>query len=158
MAKLVSGLEEFPLLDVKLSNKEMYIRGCTLLIESGFPKYEIQELDYDDPINVYAEEEMLLGRARIKSTITLILESGDKIESKPVYRYIDESYEDSLARELDESDIVYDSGNILEFALETSESLNSRVVGKENTMVVLEGFDDEDEEDELDILNSSINS
>ena len=109
MAKVITAFEgEFQILDNEVSEEYMRERGIEILLSKGFTEDDIPNLDEDDYINAYGSHEFMEGRARERFIPSIILESGEeRITGKPVYKYVNETYEQALLRESQEDDDLF---------------------------------------------------
>jgi hypothetical protein len=100
-----------------LSRDEMYQEGRKILLGEGFTTEEIDNTDSSLVITSYMHREYMEGRMTMEIDATIILESGESVEGRPVQAYIHESYEEALKRELDEKGESYDPDDILKAAV-----------------------------------------
>jgi hypothetical protein len=114
---VLTTIDTWPIFDEAIDEDEMYKRGCSILLEEGFTQDEIASFERIEAYAAYAEHEFMEGRARELGTVSLILESGECVESKPVFRYFGETYAAALKRELDASGESYDPNDILKSAV-----------------------------------------
>jgi len=100
-----------------MTDAEMYKKGYDILIEQGWTHEEISGCDEMIVMTVCEARAISEGAMTYEADATLILETGERVEGRPVQKYIHETYEQALKRELDEAGEEYNPADILKSAV-----------------------------------------